>query len=164
MLDVVYIGYQLIPSFLRGGSLEAFINVPTKSLRYFVRLISENEVFTGQIYSLEHLLNQKHGLTYNINDREAQILNNEIIWIDEFYFEPFYLWNQSEAFVPDQYFHNESEVFDPVYLHNQSEGVYDSSFIVYVPVSLTFDINFLKALVNKFKLASKKYTVESYLF
>lgn len=51
--------------------------------------------------------------------------------------------------------------FDP-YLINKGEALQPTDFIVWVPVALVFDINELRALVNRYKLAGKRYTVQTY--
>lgn len=104
----------------------------------------------------------KFNLSYNILNRELLIDNVRIIYINEEHYEPFYLWNEIENFTPSVYFHQQNENFSIVYLLNISESIYDNSFVVYVPHWLVYDENYLKSLVNKFKIASKKYSIKSY--
>lgn len=153
---------QLLPPFLRNGNFQDFLNIFAKQLKIFQEYIYQNEVYTGQISSLEHFLNLKFNLSYNIQTRDTLISNTEIIYIDEEFIEPFYLWNENENFIPLVYFHNENESFNIVYLYNSIESIYEGSFIVYVPDWLVYDLNYLKSLINKFKIAGKKYLIKSY--
>lgn len=153
---------QLLPPFLRDGNFHRLLDIFAYELKNVQMYISDNEVYTGQISSLEHLLNLKFNLNYDINIRDTLISNTEIIYIDEESIEPFYLWNENENFIPFVYFHNELELFPPIYWYNSMESIYEGSFIVYVPNWLIYDENYLRAIINKFKIAGKKYLIKSY--
>jgi hypothetical protein len=49
-----------------------------------------------------------------------------------------------------------------VFLKNKTEYQTQYDFIVMVPISVTFDINEMKALINYYKLAGKRYIIQTY--
>lgn len=51
---------------------------------------------------------------------------------------------------------------DVTYIKRRSEYATAYDFIVYVPSALVFDINQMKALINYYKIASKRYTILTY--
>lgn len=54
-LNFYQIILQLLPPFLRNGNLNQLLDIFAFELQNFQMFIYENEVYTGQISSLEHL-------------------------------------------------------------------------------------------------------------
>ena len=106
--------------------------------------------FNGQIIYLEHILND----TFDNINRGIYIDNVADNRHDYFY-------NKVEL-KPNVYLYNLSEGGPHLYLKNKAEysNLYD--FIVMVPTAVTFDNNAMKALVNYYKLAGKRYTIQTY--
>jgi|LSQX01.3.fsa_nt_gb hypothetical protein len=110
--------------------------------------------FTGQVLSLKYLLNDTYfgNGTYNLmriedSDRE----------------QPLYLYNIPEN--EPAYIYNKSEAVVGNYILNSSEPTgYD--FTVLVPFAYNFppdkDIEYLKALVNKHKVAGFQFNIDTY--
>lgn len=107
--------------------------------------------FTGQVIYLEKLLND----TFNNGGTEILIADG-ILKIAPFLFntaedaDPFYVFNTAET--------NEENL----YLYNTAEYTGNLDFIVKVPTALVFDENQMKSLINKYKLAGKNYTIQTY--
>lgn len=51
---------------------------------------------------------------------------------------------------------------DVVILRNKAETLQPTDFIVWVPIALVFDMSEMKALVNRYKQASKRYKILTY--
>jgi hypothetical protein len=49
-----------------------------------------------------------------------------------------------------------------VYLFNEFDYAYNVRFVVYVPVSVTFDVNEMTALINLYRFASIGYEIQTY--
>lgn len=107
--------------------------------------------FTGQVIYLEKLLND----TFNNGGTEI-FIEDGILKIAPFLFntaedaDPFYVFNTGET----------SE--DNLYIYNTAEYTGNLDFIVKVPAALVFDENQMKSLINKYKLAGKNYTIQTY--
>lgn len=107
--------------------------------------------FTGQVIYLEKLLND----TFNNGGTEI-FIEDGILKIAPFLFntaedaDPFYVFNTAET----------SEA--NLYLYNTAEYTGNLDFIVKVPTALVFDDNHMKSLINKYKLAGKNYTIQTY--
>lgn len=107
--------------------------------------------FTGQVIYLEKLLND----TFNNGGTEI-FIEDGILKIAPFLFntaedaDPFYVFNTAET--------NEANL----YLYNTAEYTGNLDFIVKVPTALVFDENQMKSLINKYKLAGKNYTIQTY--
>jgi hypothetical protein len=50
----------------------------------------------------------------------------------------------------------------PILFNREDYALYNTSFIVMVPTGLVYDTSRLMALVNKYKLAGKSYTIQTY--
>jgi hypothetical protein len=61
------------------------------------------------------------------------------------------------------YVRSEDEGFPPlIYLYGEEEYEVENDFTVKVPASLDFDTDEMKAFINKYKLADKRYKIETY--
>lgn len=154
--------FKCIPPILRLEPLVSFVVLFSHRLNVLnVKFVYEIG-HTGQIASLEHFLNDQNGLAYDLQTRDADITAVAIIWIDEsIVVPPVYMFNQEEM-NPPLYFRNADEVPDaPVYFRNVEES-YGFDFIVKVPSTLTYDEPRLKAQVNKYRSAGKRFKIETY--
>ena len=110
--------------------------------------------FTGQVISLEYLLNQYYQTEgIYISDTapdypETTIYNTEENETDE----PVYVFNADETILPEE----------QVYLYNNEEFDLNINFIINIPIAVTFDENVVRALVNLYKLAGKQYSIKTY--
>ena len=111
----------------------------------------------GQIIYLEHRLNQ----LYNNGDPGIVIADTANV-------EYVYLSNKSEGYDP-VYIFNKGEAYDPVFIGNKAEYGAAFDFIVQVPAPLYADLllndeqglNNMKSVINMYKLAGKRYKIES---
>jgi hypothetical protein len=71
------------------------------------------------------------------------------------------LYNKIEDRSP-KYFYNKAELKQLYYLRNKIEYNTNADFIVMVPNTLTFDIYEMKGLINRYKLAGKRYLIQTY--
>lgn len=106
--------------------------------------------FNGQIIYMEHVLNDQ----FDPANRGIYIENLADIQYD-------YLYNAIEQRTPI-YLDNVSENKPPDYFVNQSEYDAHTTFIVWVPSTVTFDANKMKAIVNKYRIAGKTYQIQTY--
>lgn len=102
----------------------------------------------GQVCSMEGLLNDQ----FDDSLRRIYITDAPIIL-------PLYLHRRAEA--KPAYLRRRSEGI-PKYVRRSTELTKGGSFIVKVPVALTFDLNMMKALIDKYKLAGKAYKIQTF--
>lgn len=111
--------------------------------------------FNAQTLSLEARLNQEYNLlmgTIYIQTVSSTDDAVYIFWLSENQ-QPVYVGWLSEPAI------------DPIYVRWLSEppstGV-GVEFIVWVPSTLNFDLEQMKAIINLYKLAGKRYVIQSY--
>lgn len=155
----------LLPPFLRKSKNIAWLKSLVKPLIDLYTLFMAYRVttvyslsFTGQVIYLEKLLND----SYNAGLTGIYIADGS--GIARIYFS-----HKSEGF-PKQYLYHKSENQTPLYLYHKSEYNSQNDFIIMVPLSLYTQLqlnndqglNNMKSLVNLYKLAGKRYTINSY--
>lgn len=99
----------------------------------------------GQVCYLELLLNNQFDPTGQIFITDAEVIESD------------YLFNQIELNEPF-YLTNSTETFNGIYINNYNE-INQFDFIVNIPAALNVDVNLAKKLINKYKLASKRYKI-----
>jgi len=120
----------------------------------------------GQVFSLEHQLNDYFNLTF-------PTIENGSIWIEGVDRpDQLYLFNVSEELDPlfeETYLFDVSEesetYFTETYIYENNELSADyQDFIVHYPdiIVNVEDIDYIKSIVNKYKLLGYSYTLESY--
>ncbi len=155
-IDLNYLMQVLLPPLLRQPTLKALLTALQSQVVFlqsdlydFFDLVRYELSINGQVINLEHILNDKFD---NVN-REIYISDgteNPLV----------YLFNNSEP-NEDLIIANTSEVaIPPVYLYNHIELEIEVDFIVNVPSTITLDENLLKSIVNKYRCASKRFTIE----
>lgn len=151
----------LIPGRIRGGKFKDWIGAllaPLQSLNVsfseYVSATRYDLAFNGQVIYLEHVLNDQ----FDDADRR--------IYIDDpagqQVFTP-YVFNQVEQ-QPAIILRNKSEAEPTPFLYNQPELVVTNDFVVHVPVSVfspTVETQ-MKALINKYRIAGKRYTFQTF--
>lgn len=145
--------------------------------------------YTGQIIYLEKRLNDKFAATSggiyidNVADVSRDYLFNKAEGQDKVYV--YNKWKVGTAYVLDNYVNYQGKIYkalgsttgdqpdtnpaqweytgdEVLYLENKSEQAGQLDFIVMVPVALSFDINEMKGIVNFYKLAGKRYSIQTY--
>ena len=169
----------LTPSFLRKNELLAFLYAISKPLQTLnddlitpwrertQRLVT----FDGTTIMLEKMLNDFYMITYDPNQREADIALTAIIYIENSSDTSlWYLYNDSENRDP-RYLYNASEGETPLYLFNESEFGTTPKFTVWIPNLLggtyetanTDDNLKLRKLVDTFRFGSfYNYLIKRY--
>lgn len=161
LLNVHGIVKDLIPVKIRGQVLVESIKAMLQPLQIvnnqFAALgkkIRYDLSFTGQVIYLEHLLNDVFDSTL----RRIYITDSNTVQIGDFFV---FYQNENQ---PSDYVYYEGEGVDTPYLQFESETVSNVDFIVFVPIAL-FNIQTeatLKALINKYKIAGKRYKIETF--
>jgi hypothetical protein len=146
--------------------------------------------FTGQIIYLEQVLNDTFDNDLrriwidNTADNSARIfLWNKVEGQPKHYV--FNKWNAVDSYVIDDHMTYQFKVYRavvnntnvapaanplvwryimdaPILFNREDYALYNTSFIVMVPTGLVYDTSRLMALVNKYKLAGKSYTIQTY--
>lgn len=106
--------------------------------------------YNSQIMYIEHLLNSY------FNEGGTSIYIQDGVIIDEFY-----LFKNSEP-NDAEYIYKVSEGGTDRYLYLDSEYGSIVDFIVNVPSAITYDTNLMKAWINRYKMAGKKYSIVNY--
>lgn len=158
----------LTPWFLRTRIFNAIRNSIVSQLEFlknifddFRSLIKWKLFHNSQIVYLEHYLNDNYSLAYSPATRGADIAAKTIIWIESKNMVKPFLYNKIEN-RPKRYLYNKAEAMPTTYLKNNSEYYFTSNFIVWVPVSLTFNNFQMTELINFFKLGGKSFTINTY--
>jgi len=104
-------------------------------------------LITPQVCYLEKLLNDKYDYTL----RRIRIG-------DPVYYDPIYIFIESEAKPVYLPIVNEQS---PLWLYTDGEtGLIKDDFIVFVPLALSFDEKEMRAVIDSYRLAGKKYKIE----
>lgn len=144
--------------------------------------------FNGQTIYLEHVLNDR----FDPVNRGIYIENVDSIVGLYIYNKPepkpknyiYRKWNSTYTYAVGEYAQHDTGVYRCVQVNtnsmpfignpdwqfhrgrvviiNKSEVYAQDDFIVWVPVGVVFDINEMKALINYYKLAGKKYSIQTY--
>lgn len=106
--------------------------------------------FNGQTIYLEHYLNDQYDPI------------NRHIWIENIAeSNAVYIYRKSEGQAPT-YIYRKSELIAVPFIRRVTEGATETDFIVWVPVSVTYDEIVMRAQIDKFKYADKRYTIQTF--
>lgn len=113
----------------------------------------------GRTIYLEKLLNEYYEVTgYDTQNHDA----TKLIYIDDLPdVEKLYIYQNEEAevsFLEDYGDDNE----DDIALDADNENVVSYSWIIFMPDTISFDEIKLRALVDSYRYAGKKYTIQTY--
>ena len=108
--------------------------------------------FSSQTLSLENRLNQHYNLVLGT-------IYIETIQKQE---TGFLFWLNEGQAVSYDYWKSELQTPDYDFWQSQLQVTASADFIVFVPATLQFDIEEMKAIVNMYKLASKRFIVQPY--
>lgn len=144
----------LIPSFLRQSKIIVFLKVMLSSLQnmnddfvLFVKSKQYEMSITGQVIYLEKLLNDE----FDNNLRRIYI--EDAVTVDSLFLR--YENEQRDTFM----MRYESENVTTDNIRYESEYIDAVSFVVFIPADVT-NLTLLKALVNKYRAASKLFDVQ----
>lgn len=144
--------------------------------------------FTGQIIYLEHRLNDRFdAINRGIYIDNVADINQDYIFNAQEQVASFYLYNSYDSgttYQAGEYAQTSTGVYRalqttvghlpdssptywvfaqlPQYLLNTAEYQVQFDFIVMVPVAITFDINEMRSIVNYYKLAGKRFNIQTY--
>ena len=147
----------LLPSFLRKDRQISWLKAicaPTNTLHSaFETFVTESlyaQNFTGQVISLERLLNDQFDNTLRR------------IYITDGNREEVFIFNTGAGFAQNNetFFYNGSATGEKYTFSGDSALLHD--VVVNVPTGLVYDSIKLNALVRKYKLAGKKYIIQTF--
>lgn len=143
----------LIPWRLRGPKLMAWCRSLIAPLKTIYSLFSKNR--DNNLYYLKHN-SQVCSMQAVLNDRwDAGLRRIKIVDADAI--PQTYIYRATET--TPLYIYRQSEN-DPVYLYRSSEILVGLDFIVLVPSFIVFDMMEMRALIDRYRLPSKKnYTI-----
>lgn len=151
----------LIPGRIRSTKFKDWIGAllaPLQSLNLdFSQYVSTTRYdlsFNGQVVYLEHVLNDQ----FDAIDRRVYIDDPA----GQQVFTP-YVFNRVEQ-QPPLVIRNKSEALATPFLYNSPELIVTNDFVVHVPVSVfnsTVEMQ-MKALINKYRIAGKRYTFQTF--
>lgn len=149
---------DLEPFFLRLLKHLAYLRSAAKPLKDIndSLIITRDKInfdlsFTGQKIYLQEILNQ----LFDTASRRIFIENQTDFLLDNFiHFDveqkpPFFL-------------HFEAEGKPPTFFSFETEYGLDFDFVVFVPSTLTFDENEMRALVNKYRAAGRTFDIQTF--
>lgn len=160
VIDFIKLIVDLLPVKLRRGIHVDWLFSLLKGVRYLYdeflsfRDASLLEISrNGQVIVLEDLLNTKFdpiGVGIYITDPTSNLEHTALFLVIE---------NQLDQ---EAYLVSEIPPGTSVALYTVEEFDSDDDFIVWVPVTLVFNMNQLRACVNKYKIAPMRYSVLTY--
>lgn len=142
----------LLPTFLRKKRMIAWLCVLTHPISTLYSDWLKNR--RNNLYIVEHN-SQVCYLRKVLNDEFDRALRRIII-TDGLNLDAFYIYTEGEG--KPQWLHTESEN-NPIYLHPSSAYAGAVDFYVVVPSDLIFDENKMRALIDFYRLASKRYEI-----
>ena len=139
----------LLPTFLRKPKLLAFLNSIVKPLDSLYKETLNKMQHTCQVIYLEKMLNEYFEVpNYNPIYHDS----TKIIYIED------------APIPPTKYIYLDQEIPPNNYLylgtHYLTGDIDHIDFIVYIPSNYVFEEDKLRAIINYYKLAGKKYTIE----
>ena len=149
--------YNLVPHFLRGENNLAWLyslQQPLKALNNtfvsFRNNINYRLLFTAQIIYLEHYLNDQF-------DQATRGIFIATIEQTDFKF----IYNNIEL-KPPVYLYNNSEAQPPVYFWNWTELLKGDTYVVNVPVAVSYDELVMRSKIDFYNNAGKNYSIITY--
>lgn len=157
-LDFRKLVTDMLPPKHRKPKFIDWLYVLVSAIRYvhgqfttFVDTIRFDLRFTSQVIYLEYLLNLKfNGGLNTILIKDGSNAEFSYIW-QATENQPLYV-NTTAEFTPP----------DDVYLYNNAEYSGYADFVVMVPSGLVYNRSEMIALINRYKLAGKIYTINTY--
>lgn len=158
-IDFIRLITDLLPSFMKKTVIVAWLKSLLKPVQilYSEFITFETEkmyeaTYSGQVAELEFILND-----YYYNDGTLRT-----IYIDDsIENEEIYIYQQSEL-QNETYIYNTAENEVDSIIYNSDEAGVSFNFIVYVPIGLIFDRDYLRSLVTKYKIAGPTFTIKTY--
>jgi hypothetical protein len=145
----------LLPTFLRKNRMIAFLTANIKPLDSLYKNTLYKMQHTCQVISLEKMLNE-HFAVANYNPNNHQ--NTKVITITDEYFPPEnYIYMQAEN--PPSVDYDNQDLWidvDNIFLEDDLPHF---DFVVNIPASITFIEAQLRAIIDYYKLAGKKYRI-----
>lgn len=147
---------MLLPMELRTSVHVIWLRVMLSPVVFLYMLFGRNRQanlyalsITPQVCYLEKMLNDR----FDFGDRR--------IYIDDpVRNDAFYLYQEAESKPVD--FYMEIEALPLITYTDGEAGLVMEDFIVYVPEGLVFNMEEMKALLDMYKLAGKKYKIETF--
>ncbi|MGV9003947.1 hypothetical protein [Flavobacterium sp.] len=158
-ININRLAKQFLPIALRNSQTLA----PVYSFLQPLQTIADETLYKMQhngtkIY-LEKMLNEAYAVAgYNTQDHEG----TKLIYIEDVA-EPdkLYVWQNEEPF--ESFLEDDGDDNpDDVFLDGDIEDYNATSFIIFMPDTITFTEITLRALVDSYRYIGKKYTVEIY--
>ena len=140
---------DLSPTFFRGERFEAFLGAFAKPLQTLADTTLYQMQHDSTVIYLEKVLNEYLQIaTYNAS---SHIATRQVYIIDTPQAPKTYIYRTEE---------NQPVYLGTIYLDRDNPITAD--FIIKIPISVSFDELKLRAIVNFYKLAGKKYIIETY--
>ncbi len=139
----------LLPTFLRKAKMIAFIEILVKPISILHIDTLYKMQHTCQVIYLEKMLNEHFNVSgYDANNHE----NTKVIYIND------------APIPPIQYVYLDQEIPPKGYLYLGTKyltaATNHSDFVVHIPARIVFVEAKLKALIDYYKLAGKKYLIQ----
>jgi hypothetical protein len=159
-VNFVIEGLKLVPIKLRFGRQKAWVESLLQPLKSFQSIVTSRASswnyemrFNGQVMYIEHYLNDI------LDNGERRIFIN-----DPFDFEPLmaHVFNKIEGRETLVVYNKSEGVSTNTFVYNANEFDNAPDFVVNVPsdIASLYSSAYIKSLVNKYRLAGKRYTIE----
>lgn len=149
----------LSPTFLRKETTMAFLKALMSPMQSIVDDTLYKMQHDGRKIYLEKMLNEYYEVSgYDHQDHE----NTKLIYIEDLQqIEKLFIFQDLESestFLEDDGVDSDDDIF----LDGDLDGQSAYSWVIFMPDTISFEEYSLRALVDSFRYAGKKYTVEIY--
>lgn len=159
IIDFVKLLKQALPIKLRKSKTLAFFNALLVPLQKIQEQTLYKMQHNGTKIYLEKMLNESYNVAgYSHQDHEG----TKLIYIEDIATPgKLYIWQNLE---PDSSFFEDDgdDNDDDMFLDGPADGVLQFSWTIYMPDTIEFNENSLRALVDSYRYIGKKYTIQTY--
>ena len=162
----------LLPTFLRKPQQTAFLNALVAPMDSLYKDVLYKMQHDSRVIYLEKVLNEYYNIIgYSHQNHEA---TKQIFITDEFYPPENYVYQDPEQYASIEYdetlLYLKKNTLAPGEAEEEDEGddifltddIEHFDFVINVPVALAIDLVRLKILVDFYKIAGKKYRIQTY--
>lgn len=158
-INIDLLSSQFLPMALRDEKFKAILNSYLSPLQKIADDTLYKMQHNGTKIYLEKMLNESYGVvTYNNqNHSETKLIYIEDITPEE----KLFVWQNEEVenvFLED----DAEEIEEDIFLDDDTEGTAATSFVVYMPDTISFTETELRALIDSYRYIGKKYTIQIY--
>jgi hypothetical protein len=158
-IDFKKLVYQSLAIKIRKSKTLSFFNALIAPLQEIQKETLYKMQHNGTKIYLEKMLNESYSIAaYDHQDHEG----TKLIYIEDLpVLDKLYIWQNLET--ENTFFEDDDiDTDDDLFLDGDTEGVLQFSWTIWMPDTISFNENTLRALVDSYRYIGKKYTIQTY--